>query len=86
MELLRVPSRFPDATESHIAYWQDSVIAWWGNPEIHALMIASFGKLSHEEMYAFREWLRVRHKYRSKETAKVLGEIEVAVNADTFSP
>jgi hypothetical protein len=85
VELLRVPSRFPDATESHIANWQESVIAWWWHPEKHDLMIASFGKMSREEVHALRDWVRVRHKHRSKEKARALDEIEVAINAAAFS-
>ena len=85
VELLRVPSRFPDATESHIAIWQESVIAWWWHPEKHKLMIASFGKMSREEMYALRNWVRVRDKYRSKEKAKALDEIEVAINTTALT-
>lgn len=81
VELLRVPSRFPDATESHIADWQESVIAWWLNPEKHALMMDSFGKISSAEMQALRNWVQVRDKYRSKEKAKLLDEIGAAINA-----
>jgi hypothetical protein len=86
VELLRVPSRFPDATESHIADWQESVLAWWWNPEKHGVMIASFGKMSREEVHALRDWVRVRHKNRIKEKADALDEIEVAINAAAFSP
>ena len=81
VELLRVPSRFPDATESHIADWQESVIAWWRNPDKHQLMIASFGKISGDEMHALRNWVRVSDKNRSKEKAQVLDEIVVAIKA-----
>lgn len=80
IELLRVPSRLPDATESHIATWQESVIAWWGIPEKRALMIALFGKISREEMRALSDWMRVRDKHRSKEKAQLLAEIEMAIN------
>jgi len=85
VELLRVPSRFPDATESHIANWQESVIAWWWHSEKREVVIASFGKMSRQEVHALRDWVRVRHKYRSKEKAKALDEIEVAINAAAFS-
>jgi hypothetical protein len=85
IELLRVPSRFPDATESHIANWQESAIAWWWNPEKHELMIASFEKISRQDMHALRTWIQVRDKHRSKEKAKALDEIEVAINAITHS-
>jgi len=86
LELLRVPSRYPDATESHIAVWQESVIAWWGHPEKHKLMAASFGKTSPEERQALRNWLRARDKYRSKEKAKALDEIEAALTTAALSP
>lgn len=81
VELLRVPLRFPDATNSHIANWQESVIAWWRNPEKHELMIASFGKLSPEEMHTLRNWVRVKDKHQSKEKAQILDEIAGAINA-----
>jgi hypothetical protein len=85
IDLLRVPFRFPDATESHIADWQESVIAWWWHPEKHELMIASFQKITREEAYALRDWVRVRHGHRSKEKAKALDEIEAAIDAEAFS-
>jgi len=81
VELLRVPSRFPGATESHIADWQESAIAWWLNAEKHGLMVASFGKISREERVALASWVRVRDKHRSKEKARVLNEIEAAIDA-----
>jgi hypothetical protein len=86
VELLRVPSRFPDATESHISEWQESLLAWWWSPEKHEVMITSFGKMSREEAHALRDWVRVRHKDRIKEKSKALDDIEVAINAATFSP
>lgn len=85
VELLRVPSRFPDATESHITDWQESVLAWWWSPEKHEVMITSFGKMSREEVDALRDWVRVRHKYRIKEKAKALDDIEAAINAAALS-
>lgn len=85
VELLRVPSRFREATDAHIADWQESAIAWWQNSEKHGLMVASLGKLSREEMHALTNWVRVRDKHRSKQKAKVLDEIEVAINATAKS-
>ena len=86
IELLRVPSRFPDATEAHIADWQGSVIAWWGHPEKHELMIASFGKISRNEMYTLKVWVRVRDKNQTKNNSLILNEIEDALNAVLSSP
>jgi hypothetical protein len=84
-DLLRVPSRFPDATKPHIANWQESVIAWWRHPEKQRLVIVSFGKLSHEEMSAFKKWITVRDRDLNKEKLKALGEIEAAMNAAVLS-
>jgi len=80
IELLRVPSRFPDATETQISQWQESVIAWWRHPEKHELMIASFEKMSRNEMYTLGVWVRVRDKHQTKENSLILNEIEAALN------
>lgn len=79
LELLRVPSRFPEATEAHVAQWQESAIAWWRNPEKHGLMNASFDSLSRDEMLALGNWLHVRDKERSADKARTLDEIEAAI-------
>lgn len=81
VELLRVPSRFPDAKPSHIADWQESAIAWWANAQKHDLMIASLRKISGEERRALESWTRFRHLHRSREKARVLDEIEAALKA-----
>ena len=80
IELLRIPSRFPDATETHIASWQGSVIAWWMHPQKHELMIDSLGKISRNEMYTLEVWVRVRDKYQTKKNSLLLNEIEEAIN------
>ena len=86
IELLRVPSRFPDATETHIADWQGSIIAWWGHPEKRELMITSFGKISRNEMYTLKVWVRVRDKNQTKDNSLILNEIEAALNAVPSPP
>jgi hypothetical protein len=79
LDLLRVPSRFPEATEAHVALWQESAIAWWRNPEKHDQMIASFGRLSRDEMQALENWLRVRDRERSADKARTLDAIEATI-------
>lgn len=76
VELLRVPSRFPDATVAHIADWQESIIAWWWNQEKHDLLVASFRKLTLEESRVLLAWLRVEAPSRSAQKAGALREIE----------
>lgn len=78
LELLQVPSRFPDASETHIASWQESVTAWWRHPEKHDLMVVSLRKMSREEIHAFTNWVRVRGTSQSRERAQVLEEIEAS--------
>jgi hypothetical protein len=86
IELLRVPSRFPDATEAHISHWQDSVIAWWQHPEKHELMIVSFGKISHNELSTLRSWVRFRDKNQTKKNVLALNKVEEALNIVSPSP
>jgi len=86
IDLLRVPSRFPDATEAQISDWQGSVIAWWRHPEKHELMVNSFGKISRYEMHALRVWVRVRAKLQTEANSLTLNEIDAALNAVPLSP
>ena len=81
IELLRVPARFPDATEPQIANWQESAIAWWWHPEKRHVMIASFEKISLEEKNTLKNWVQVRDGNLSKEKEEALDEIEMAINA-----
>ena len=80
IELLRVPSRFPDANEVHISDWQNSIIAWWRHPEKHNLMISSFEKISRNEIHTLKVWIRVRDKNQTKENSMTLNEIEAILN------
>ncbi len=81
LELLRVPSRFPDASEAHIGQWQASAVAWWRHPQKHQVMNAAFKKLSRDEAAALRKWLRVRGKSQPLGELRALQEIEAAVTA-----
>jgi hypothetical protein len=82
VELLRVPSRFPDATDSHIGQWQASAVAWWRHPQKHQVMLASFKKLSRDEAAALKKWLRVRGKSQPLAEMRALQEIEAAAAAN----
>jgi len=86
VELLRVPSRFADATESHITDWQESVIAWWWHAEKRELMITSLNKITSEELFALRFWVRVENKNRNEKRAQALHEIEMAIDAISLKP
>jgi hypothetical protein len=81
IELLRVPSRFPDATGAHIADWQGSVIVWWRHPEKHKLMSTSFNKIPYNDMRSLKAWVKLRDKNVTKENSQILNEIEAALNA-----
>lgn len=78
IELLRVPLRFPAATEPQISSWQESAIAWWRHSEKRQLMITTFEKMSADEKEALQKWARVRHQHLSKEKAQALEDIERA--------
>jgi hypothetical protein len=81
LDLLRVPARFPDAKEAHIANWQESVIAWWRHAEKHEVMRASLPHLTPSETQALRAWVRVRDPHRSREKAHDLDEVAAAIEA-----
>lgn len=80
IELLRVPSRFPDSKEVHISDWQNSIIAWWRHPEKHKIMISSFEKISRNEMHTLKVWIQVRDKNQTKDNSMTLDEIEAMLN------
>ena len=79
--LLQIPSRFPDATVAHIADWQESVIAWWGNVEKHDLLVESFRKITPEETHTLLTWLQVEAPSRSVPKAAALKELAAAARA-----
>ncbi len=80
IHLLQVPSRFPDATESQIALWQNSIISWWRNEQKHGQMMQSFKKISKNEMYMLKVWVRVRDKFQIEKNAITLHHIEAALD------
>lgn len=57
-ELLKIPARLPAAKDSHIDKWQGSIIAWWRNPEKHDHIVASFSKISFDEMVSLEQWVK----------------------------
>ena len=81
IELLRVPARFPDATEPQIANWQESAIAWWWHREKRQIMITSLEKISPEETNTLKNWVQVRDGHLSTEKEQALDEIEAAISA-----
>lgn len=80
IDLLKIPSRFPDATELHIALWQYSIVAWWRNNEKHELMKSSFNKISKNELYMLKVWVRVRDKHHTENNSITLSEIEAELD------
>lgn len=82
LELLKIPARFPDATEQHIAQWQFSTIAWWLNQDKHSLMLDSFSMLTSHEMNALQVWIKVRPKNQTENNFLVLDQIGVVLAGD----
>lgn len=86
VELLRIPSRFPDATTAQISDWQGSMIAWWKHPEKHKIMLSSFRKMSRHELHNLGVWIRVRDKLQTEANSSPLAEIEASLNAVPLPP
>lgn len=81
LELLRVPSRFPNAENHHVASWQGAMIAWWTNAEKREVMKKSFIKVNQDEMRMLKVWLRVRNVHLAGKKDQILDEIEAALNS-----
>src|SRR5262245_17555699 len=62
IDLLRIPQRFPDATEAHKLSWQESMIAWWDAKR--ELVLAALPKLSAAEMQSLENWAAVQDRSR----------------------
>jgi len=86
VELMKIPSRFPDATEAQISKWQGSMNAWWKHPQMHEVMVSSFQKMSRYELHNLMVWVRVRDKLHTKDDSLTLDEIEVALSAVPVPP
>lgn len=82
IELLRIPARFPDATESHIANWQGFIIVWWQYSDKRDQVIKSFGNLSSEETQALDSWILLKTKYLNKEKTLILDDIYNTLTGD----
>jgi hypothetical protein len=77
VDLLRIPQRFPDATESHKLSWQESVIAWWGAKR--ELVLAALPKLSAPEMRSLEAWTAPRDNSHGAQKAAALAAFRDAL-------
>ena len=80
IELLKVPSRFPDATDDNISDWQNSIVAWWQVPEKKNLMITSYKKLTQNEMSQLNNWFEARSSSMPDIKIKTLREIKDSID------
>src|SRR5690606_31527905 len=80
IELLKVPSRFPDATDDNISDWQNSIVAWWQVPEKRNLMITSYKKLTQNEVSQLNNWFETRNSSMSDIKIKTLREIKDSID------
>jgi hypothetical protein len=79
MALLKVPSRFPDAKNEHIADWQNSVVAWWQVAEKRQLMISVFTELTTNESAEVRKWVETKVQNTSEQKTKTLNGIKTSI-------
>ena len=78
-DLLRIPQRFPDATERHKLAWQESVIAWWeANRE---LMLNALPRLTASEMKSLESWAAVQDSSRGARKAAAMAAFREALYA-----
>ena len=62
VDLLRIPQRFPNATEPHKLSCEESVIAWWGAQR--GLVLAALPRLTAPEMHSQENWATLQDNSR----------------------
>jgi hypothetical protein len=77
VDLLRIPQRFPDATEAHKLAWQASLIAWWGAKR--ELMLAALPTLTEPEMRSLENWVIVGDSSRAAQQAAAMAALREAL-------
>jgi hypothetical protein len=77
IELLRIPQRFPNATEPHKLSWQESVIAWWGAK--NELMLAALPRLTAPEMHSLEDWAAAQDDSRGAQQAAAMAAFREAI-------
>jgi hypothetical protein len=77
VDLLRIPQRFPDATDPHKLSWQESVIAWWGAKR--ELVLAAVPKLTAPEMHSLENWAAVEDRSRGAQKAAAMAAFREAL-------
>jgi hypothetical protein len=76
IDLMRIPSRFPDADPSHIVSWQESAIAWWRDAGGRERYVRALSELTAPEIDKLEVWIAARGDATS--TAKTLTLEEIA--------
>ena len=77
LDLLRIPQRFPNATESHKLSWQDSVIAWWGTKR--ELVLAALPRLTAPEVHSLENWAALQDSSRGAQNAAAMAAFREAL-------
>lgn len=79
VELMQVPQRFPDASEAHIASWQESIIAWWNAANGRERILAALPRLTEGERRSFESWVSARSDLVGEKKKATLDEIARAL-------
>ena len=77
VDLLRIPQRFPNATEPHKLSWQESVIAWWGAQR--ELVLAALPRLTAPEMHSLENWAALQDNSRGAQKAAAMAAFREAI-------
>jgi hypothetical protein len=77
IDLLRIPQRFPNATEPHKLSWQESVIAWWGAKG--ELMLAALPRLTEPEIHSLENWAALQDSSRGAQKAAAMAAFREAI-------
>ena len=60
IDLMRIPTRFPDAEPAHIYSWQESAIAWWRDAGGRERFVRAVSQLTPQEIDKLEIWIAAR--------------------------
>ena len=87
IDLMRIPTRFPDAEPAHIYSWQVSAIAWWRDAGERERLVRALSQLTPPEIDKLEIWIAARGDGTTPtKTATLEGMAQTIVSPRTGIP
>jgi hypothetical protein len=81
IELLRIPQRFSDASDSQKMSWQESLDSWWNTANGRNRILTALPYLTKEEILNLEAWVSARSSSLRQKTSVTLDEIAAEISA-----